>query len=49
MNTISLSIEKGKNISGHYVGETYRESEENRGKESNIKKSFNYMKKKIIN
>ena len=29
MNTISLSIEKGKNISGHFVGETVRESEEN--------------------
>ena len=49
MNTISLSIEKGKNISGHFVGETARESEENQGKESNIKKYFNYMKKIIIN
>jgi hypothetical protein len=49
MNTISLSIEKGKKISGHFLGETVRENEENQGKESNIKKSFAYMKKIIIN
>jgi hypothetical protein len=29
MNTISLSIEKGKKISGHFVGETTRQSEDN--------------------
>lgn len=49
MNTISLSIEKGKKISGHFVGETTRQSEDNQPKESNIKKSFAYMKNNILN